>query len=164
MNIAIIVAMAMNGCIGRQGQLPWRIPGDLRFFKETTMRHPIIMGRKTFDSIGKPLPGRYNIVISRTPREPGAGYCYVTSLTQALLVAEPHLPCDATVFIIGGGEIYKEALPFADTIYMTHVPEIVKDGDAFFPTFSGEGWDRETVECLDDPNHGVICISRYNKR
>ena len=164
MNIAIIVAMAMNGCIGRHGQIPWRIPEDLRFFKKTTLGHPIIMGRKTFDSIGKPLPGRHNIVITRSPKESTPDLTYVTTMTAAMIEAEKYLSADATAFVIGGGEIYKDFLPFAETVYITHVPDIITDGDVFFPTFNAEGWDCETVQCLDDPNHGVIRISKYTKR
>lgn len=164
MDIAIIVAMGMNGCIGKDGGLPWRIPGDLRFFKETTLGHPIIMGRKTYDSIGKPLPGRQNIVITRSPKPAEGNLCYVSSLTQALLEAEKHLPADATAFVIGGGEIYKEALPFANVVYITHVPELVKDADTFFPLFHADQYHSETVACLDDPNHGFIRIARYTKK
>ena len=138
----LIAAVAANGVIGAGNRMPWRLPEDLRHFKEVTLGHPVIMGRKTFDSIlaslGKPLPGRENIVVSRQAGLEIAGVSIASSIEGALAfcIGEP------VVFVIGGGEIYRAALPLADGIVMT---EIRKDyaGDTKFPEFERSAF-RET--------------------
>ena len=135
--VYLVAAVAANGIIGAGNRMPWHLPEDLRHLKEVTMGHPVIMGRKTFDSIlaslGKPLPGRENIVVSRTPGLEIEGVSIASSIEGALAfcIGEP------VVFVIGGGEVYKAALPLADGIVMT---EIKKDyaGDTKFPE-----WDRD---------------------
>lgn len=138
MRVSLIVAMAANGVIGRDNGLPWRLPADLRLFKKLTMGHALILGRKTYESIGRPLPGRRMIVITRRPDwwTPGAeGVEVVHSLEEALSLAAG----DGEVFVAGGGEIYREALPRADRIYLTQV-EAEVDGDTRFPDFDPSDW------------------------
>lgn len=130
MMLSLIVAMTRARVIGINNTLPWRLPGDLKRFKQITMGHPIVMGRKTFDSIGKALPGRRNVVITRQADLVIPGADVVHSLTEALLLLHD-VP---EVFIIGGAQIFEEALPLADKLYVTWIEEDIK-GDAFFPDF-----------------------------
>ncbi|MCL5784802.1 MAG: dihydrofolate reductase [Patescibacteria group bacterium] len=133
--VSIIVAIAgQKRVIGTQGGMPWYIPQELKRFKEITMGHPIIMGRKTFESIGKALPGRTNIVITRDPSFQSEGVIVVNSLEEALQKAKGQ-PGDEEIFIIGGGEIYKQALPLTDKLYLTMIDKEIK-GDTFFPDYS----------------------------
>ena len=126
--ISIIVAASENGVIGRQGELPWRLSDDLQHFKAITMGKPIIMGRKTWESIGRPLPGRRNIVITRQRGFAADGCDVVASLDDAITAAE-----DAQeIVVIGGSQIYALALPLAERIYLTRVHADV-EGDASFP-------------------------------
>lgn len=133
MIISIIAAVAENGVIGREGRLPWNLPEDLAHFKRTTMGHPIIMGRKTHESIGRPLPGRTNIIITGNNDYRAAGCVVVHSLQQAFKA------CGAAgeVFIVGGASVYAEAMPFASRIYLTRVKTMV-DGDARFPAIPSD--------------------------
>ena len=137
MRISIIVAVSKNGVIGRDNQLIWRLPNDLKQFKQLTMGHPMIMGRKTFDSIGKPLPGRTSIVVSRNPAWQSDGCATVNSLEAALEMARQTNTDE--VFVIGGAEIYRLALPFTHKIYLTQVHAEVA-GDAFFEIPNPEDW------------------------
>lgn len=139
MKIHVIVAAASNGVIGKDGAMPWRIPEDLKRFKALTMGHPILMGRKTWDSIGRPLPGRENIVITRQKLDL-AGATVVRSLDEALDHARARGATDA--FVIGGGEIYQQALPRADVVHLTAV-HAAFEGDVRFPALGG-AW-RETA-------------------
>ena len=138
MSIAILVAMAKNGTIGIDNALPWRCPEDLKRFKELTMGHSMIMGRKTFDSIGRALPGRTTIVVTRNANLRIEGCLIAHSLHQALKMCEK----DAQVFIVGGAEIYAQSLGLADTLYITEIQHDVP-GDAHFPEFDRTAW-RET--------------------
>lgn len=138
MHVSIVVAVAENGAIGKNNALLWRLPDDLKFFKAVTMGKPIVMGRKTFDSIGKPLPGRKNIVVSRQQGLRIAG-CDVAPSVQAALQLAGDAPEAA---IIGGAEIYRQALPLTQTIYLTRV-HAKFEGDVFFPEVSADEW-RET--------------------
>ena len=137
MRISIIVAVSKNGVIGRDNQLIWRLPNDLKQFKQLTMGHPMIMGRKTFESIGKPLPGRTSIVVSRNPAWQADGCATVNSLEAALGTARQ--TDTEEVFVIGGAEIYRLALPFTHKIYLTQVHAEVA-GDAFFEIPNPEDW------------------------
>lgn len=137
MIVALVVAMAENRVIGKDGGLPWHIPGDLKLFKQTTMGKPIIMGRKTWQSIGHPLPGRTNIVITRDPAYKADGAQVTGSLEQALDVAADLGALEAMV--IGGAEIYRLALPKADRLYVTRVA-LSPQGDAYFPEFDTDCW------------------------
>ncbi|MFZ5540690.1 MAG: dihydrofolate reductase [Pseudomonadota bacterium] len=133
--VTLIAAVARNGVIGRAGAIPWRIPGDLARFKRITMGHPVIMGRRTWESLGRPLPGRRNIVISRTPGFAPAGAEVFASLGAALAAC-----ADASeVFVIGGTEAYREALPLADRLLLTEIDADI-EGDAHFPPFDRGAW------------------------
>jgi dihydrofolate reductase len=142
--VSIIVAAAENGVIGRQGQLPWQLPADLQHFKALTLGHPIVMGRRTFESIGRALPGRTNIVVTGQPAWPApAGVLVAHSLPEALALAAQQ-PGGEDVCIIGGGEIYRQALPATDVVHLTEVHTTVPDGDAFFPKLPPTTWREET--------------------
>lgn len=143
--IALIVAVADNGVIGRNGQLPWQLPLDLKHFKQLSLGHPILMGRRTFESIGRPLPGRTNVVVTRQPDWSAPGCEVVHSLAQGLEVAATK-PSGELICVIGGGEIYQAALPAADIVYLTEVHHAVPDGDAFFPTLPPAEWREEARE------------------
>jgi dihydrofolate reductase len=138
MKISIIVATSQNLAIGNNGKLPWHLADDLKHFKQTTLKKPIIMGRKTFESIGRPLPQRQNIVISRTTTEI-AGCQVFSSLEHAISAAIAAVNTANEIMIIGGSEIYKSALPIANRIYLTKVQCTVK-GDAFFPHIDMSEW------------------------
>ncbi len=128
MIVSIIAAVASNGVVGRDGGLPWHLPADLRRFRELTTGHAVIMGRKTFESIGRPLPERRTIVISRSADFHAAGVTVANSLPAALALAAG----EDEVFVCGGGEIYCQALPLADRIYLTRLDRPY-DGDVRFP-------------------------------
>ena len=135
--ISLILAMADNGTIGHENSLPWHLPNDLKFFKESTMGKPIIMGRKTYESIGRPLPGRTNIVISRTLDTFDIPGCIVfQSLDDAITHVENTLVAPE-IMIMGGAQIYKEALPLMNRLYLTHVHANV-EGDTQMPPFHFE--------------------------
>ena len=139
--LAVIVAAAENGVIGRNNALPWHLSEDLRYFKRVTMGKPIVMGRKTYESIGRPLPGRSNIVISRSPDFEAEGIRVVASLDEALSLATDIAEIDGAeeLVVIGGGEIYAAAIPRADRLYLTEVHAAI-DGDAFLPAIDWTGW------------------------
>lgn len=140
--IVLIVAMAKNRVIGHQGQLPWHLPEDLKRFRELTLHHRVVMGRKTFESIGKPLPRRENVVITRTlSNQLADGVQVVHSLVAAfeLPFLGEEIKRDA-VFVIGGGEIYQQALPYADVVYLTEI-DLELDGDTYFSCLEAEDWE-----------------------
>jgi len=133
--ISIIVAMAQNRAIGINNTLPWRCPEDLKHFKALTMGHHMIMGRKTFDSIGKPLPGRTSVVVTRNPELNIDGCIVVHSLEAAIAASSG----DEEIFIVGGAELYAQAIPLAHTIYLTEIQQEVA-GDAYFPALNPNEW------------------------
>lgn len=133
--ISIIVAVAKNGVIGCHNRLIWHMSEDLKRFKALTIGHPIIMGRKTFESIGRPLPGRTNIVVSRNTELKIDGVSVVGSIQEAIDM----LPQEDEIFIIGGGQIYEQALPLTSKIYLTLVDQ-TPDGDTFFPEITQDEW------------------------
>ena len=135
--ISLIVAAAENNAIGKNNQLLWRLPNDLHFFKNTTWGMPVIMGRKTFEAVNKPLVGRFNIVITRQKGWTAEGVIVAADLTDALRKAA-ETNCKET-FIIGGGEIYKQGIEIADKIYITRVHASL-DGDTFFPVIDENKW------------------------
>lgn len=141
MRLAIIVAQAKNRVIGVNNKLPWHLPEDLRYFKQVTMGKPIIMGRKTFESIGRPLPGRTNIVISRQPDYAPKNVKVVASLETAIELAEDIALIDGAdeAMVIGGEQIYTQALARAERLYLTEVDAEI-DGDAWFPAFERGQW------------------------
>lgn len=134
MTLSLVVAMAKNRVIGRDGRLPWRLPADLKHFRRVTMGKPIVMGRKTFDSIGRPLDGRENIVITRNPDFRPPGVTAVSSVDDALNTASAD-----EVMVIGGATIYEQLLPRADRIYLTLIHRTF-EGDACFPEFDENEW------------------------
>ena len=138
---SFVVAVARNGVIGHTNGLPWRLPADLAFFKRLTTGHPIIMGRKTCESIGKPLPGRLNIVVTRSPDFKAPG-CTVVATLDAAYRAAGDAP---EVFIIGGAQIYDAAFAAADRIYLTEVESDI-EGDTYFPRFDRRDWVETVLE------------------
>ncbi|WP_263080754.1 dihydrofolate reductase [Endozoicomonas sp. Mp262] len=156
MKIAMIAAVAENNAIGINNKMPWYLPGDLRYFKAVTMGKPIIMGRKTFESLRKPLPGRTNIVITRDKSYSIEGARVVHSLEDALSLAEDIAMIDGVqeLMVIGGGEIYRQALPKAGRLYLTKVYQSF-EGDAFFPEIDQGQWQEVAREDhqTDDEQH-----------
>jgi dihydrofolate reductase len=141
MRRSLVVAVARNGVIGRDNQLPWKLPDDLAYFKRVTMGHPIVMGRRTWESIGKPLAGRKNIVVTHQPDYQAPGCTVVHSLEEAWSAAG-----DADeVCVIGGTTLFEESLPLADRIHLTEV-EAEVEGDTFFPPFDRGEWDEREVQ------------------
>jgi dihydrofolate reductase len=146
--IVLIAAVARNGVIGRDNDLPWRLPEDLQFFRRTTMGHPVLMGRRNWDSLPakfRPLPGRHNLVLTRNPDWQAEGATVVHSLAQAL----DRLGDAPVLYVIGGGELYRLALPLADEIVLTEIDREV-DGDVHFPA-----WDRSAFEVTARETHPV---------
>jgi len=141
MKVALIAALAQNRTIGINNQLPWHLPNDLKYFKRTTMDKPILMGRKTYDSIGRPLPGRTNIVLTRDQEFKAEGVIVANSLEQAIESARNvgAVSSVSEVMIIGGEQLYCLTLPIADRLYLTQVHAQV-EGDAFFPEFDKDQW------------------------
>lgn len=132
--VTLIAALASNGAIGFAGSMPWHLPGELKHFKEATMGKPIVMGRRTWESIGRPLPGRQNIIVTRDP-EYHAGMCdVVRSLEEALHVAR-----GSEVMIIGGGQLYAQALPLATRMILTEI-EHAPEADTWFPEWDRSAW------------------------
>jgi dihydrofolate reductase len=163
MKITLVVAMAENGVIGRGGELPWRLSTDLKRFKAETMGKPVVMGRKTWESIGRPLPGRRNVVISRNPTYEAPGADVVGSLDEALELARGDAAPE--VAVIGGGEIFRQALEVADQLSVTHVRAEI-DGDAHFPEIDESLWtevSREEVPAGEKDDHATRYVV-YQRR
>jgi dihydrofolate reductase len=159
MPLSLIVAYAENRTIGRENTLPWKLAGDLAHFKRTTLGHPIIMGRKTWDSLGRPLPGRRNIVISRDGSKAAQGAEFVTSLAEALKRLSPN----EHAYIIGGAQIYQQALPLVDHVVATEVKAVV-EGDAFFAALDTSQW-KEVSRISQPPENGIAYdIVQYDRR
>jgi len=137
MRISAIAAMSKNRIIGKDNQIPWYLPADLRFFQRTTMGHHVIMGRKNYESLGKPLKRRSNIIITRNPYFISSGCLVVHTLEEALSLA--HEGGEEEAFIIGGGEIYRLALDYLDRIYLTTI-DLITDGDVTFPEIDPDQW------------------------
>ncbi|MCD8186305.1 MAG: dihydrofolate reductase [Rikenellaceae bacterium] len=142
--VSIIVAIAQNGIIGSDNRLIWHISEDLKRFKAITSGHPVIMGRKTYESLGRPLPNRLNVVISRNPDYSGEGITVTDSLEKAIGL----FPADQEIFVIGGAEVYRQALPLADRLYLT---EVCADytGDTAFPSWNRQEWELISQERYD---------------
>ncbi|HVM76780.1 MAG TPA: dihydrofolate reductase [Candidatus Paceibacterota bacterium] len=143
MEIAIIAAMGENRVIGNHGTIPWHLPADFKHFKEITMGHPVLMGRKTFESIGKPLPGRMNIVITRDEGFAMGGVTAAHSLEAAIAIGAKH--DSKKIFIIGGGQIYERAMAVATAIYLTVVHGTF-EGDVLFPEMPAGQWSLVSTE------------------
>ncbi len=159
--LSIIVAMSEDGVIGRGGELPWHLPADLQHFKSLTMGHAMIMGRKTFDSIGRALPGRTSIVLTRRGEIRVPGVLTARSLNEALDLT----PGDAEVFVIGGGELFAQALPRADRLYVTIVHTRIPDGDTYFPQVDLATWQLviERHRQADDENAHAMTFRMYER-
>ena len=153
MRVSIIAAVAANGVIGRAGGLPWRLPADLRRFKQITMGHHMIMGRTTYESVGRPLPGRTTIVLTRDRSWSADGVVVAHSLNEAVEVARQ--AGDDEVFVTGGSSVYREGLERADRMYLTEVHADV-DGDTVFPRWSRSQWREVEREDLPvDASHSL---------
>jgi dihydrofolate reductase len=147
MRISMIVAMAVNRVIGREGDIPWKIPGEQKRFKQITLGHCILMGRKTYQSIRRPLPQRINVVITRQAAYPAPGCIIAGSLPEALQAC----PVDEEeAFICGGGQLYQEALPQTDRIYLSILPRIV-EGDTYFPEWPADEFSLTSAETVIGP-------------
>lgn len=149
--ISLIVAAASNNGIGKNNRLLWHLPNDMKFFKNTTWGMVVIMGRKTFESVGKPLPGRMNIVITAQQNWQAAGVQVARSLEEAIAIAEA--ANFKEIFIIGGGEIYRQAMPLAQCIYLTRV-QAAPESDTFFPEISEQEWKQKgKLDFYKDEKH-----------
>lgn len=135
MTISIVAAVARNGVIGKAGGLPWRLSADLGYFKRLTMGHHMVMGRKTFESIGRPLPGRTSVVVTRGIAQFPEGVIVARSIDDAIAACVG----DDEIFVTGGAEIYRQAFPLADRLYITEVDAVV-DGDTHFPEIKADEW------------------------
>ena len=134
--LVLLAALDRNRAIGRDNQLPWHLPADLKRFKALTLGKPVLMGRKTAESLGRALPGRRNLVLTRSGRVPFAGMEAVASLDDALRLAAD----EAELCVIGGGDVFSLALPQARRMHLTHVDTVVERADAFFPRFDRDAW------------------------
>ena len=138
-NLSILVAMASNHVIGNNNQLPWHLSADLKHFKALTMGHNIIMGRKTYESIGKPLPGRINVIVTHQNNYQIDGATVVNSVDEAIEVSIDDKNSDRQSFIIGGAELYQQTLPLCQHMYITEIQQEFT-GDTFFPKFDPDEW------------------------
>lgn len=139
MTVTLIAAVARNGVIGNGGAIPWRVPGEQAFFKATTLGHTLVMGRATYDSIGRPLPGRTTIVLTRDPDWRADGVTTATSIEDALALAE------GDVFVAGGAAVYAAALPYADEQLLSEI-DLAPAGDTFYPAFDRAEWRESSRE------------------
>ena len=160
--LTIIAAVAENNALGQNNDLIWRLPSDLKRFKKVTLGHHVIMGRKTFESLGKPLPNRTTIIISRNKDYQVEGCIIVNSLEKAILAAKS----DANPYILGGGEIYRQALDHADMLDLTLVHHSFEDADTFFPPIDFKKWkeiNREDFKA-DETHDYDYSFVRYKKK
>jgi len=160
MIISLIAALATDRVIGMENAMPWHLPGDLAWFKRNTLNKPVIMGRKTFESIGRPLPGRLNIVISSKPGE-HEGVTWVTSIDAALAAAGDV----EEVMVMGGGRVYEQLLPKANRLYLTHIDAEV-EGDTHFPDYEPDDWESTFSEFhdADEQNSHGYCFEILDRR
>lgn len=160
--LALIAARAANGVIGKDNAMPWHLPEDLQYFKRQTLSKPVIMGRKTFESLGRPLPGRENLVVSRSGYEAEGARVFSdlpAALDEAMSIAEAKGAKE--VMVIGGAQIYEQALPVADRLYLTEIAQDI-DGDTYFPTFSPAEWKEAAREdhADHDPPYAFVIYDR----
>ena len=163
MKISMIAAMAHDRVIGKDNQMPWHLPADLAHFKRVTLGKPVLMGRKTFESIGRPLPGRRNLVISRDPDYQAEGIELVGSVEAALaLLAGSSVE---ELMVIGGGHLYAEMLPSADCLYLTRI-DLAVEGDTCFPAFDDGQWQRVDCEShsADEKNPHPYSFETWQRR
>jgi len=161
-HIALVVAVADNGVIGRDGGLPWRLPDDLKYFKQVTIGHAIVMGRRTYESIGRPLPNRLNIVLSRSGDFAAEGVEVAPSFDRAIEIA--NAAGHDRLFVVGGRAVYEAALPLADELHVTHVRADVP-GDVTFPSIDPQHWHCEVLEqhSADERHAFAFDICRYRR-
>lgn len=157
--ISLVVAHDTHRLIGRENELPWHIPEDLAYFKRVTMGKPIIMGRKTFESIGRPLPGRTNYVVTRNANYSAPGTIVFQQIEEAVKAAEREAD---EVMIIGGAEIFTIALPFADRLYITRI-EHTYEGDTYFPAYE-EGWSLTSQSSVQKTRDGITYVYQIFER
>ena len=158
-HISLIAAMAEDRVIGKDGDMPWHLPSELQYFKEATMGKPMIMGRTTFESIGRPLPGRRNIVITRSPSKMPPGVEAVQSPQEALALVQD----SPEVMVIGGGQVYTYFMPLATRLYLTHI-DVQVHGDTFFPDWSDACWDEHVLRSVPaTATHPAYQACLYNK-
>jgi dihydrofolate reductase len=158
--------MSSNRVIGKDNKMPWHLPEDLQHFKATTLGHTMIMGRKTFDSIGRPLPGRKTIVVSRNPEWQFSGVQTANSLEQAISFAKTPLEPYAQlpeIFVVGGSQIYKQALDLADLVIATEIEKEI-EGDAFFPVLNPIHWEVKSAKPCTSKSGLNFCIKHYVRR
>jgi dihydrofolate reductase len=162
MRISIIVAAARNGVIGLRGEIPWKLPDDQKFFRKQTTGHAIIIGRKTFDSIGRPLPGRKNLVLTRSRAEPVPGIDFFPGLKEALDWARAEGVAEC--FIAGGEAIYREGLAVADRVYLTRV-DAEPEGDTFFPALPAADWKQVGLiaHAIDERHAHAFTIETWDR-
>lgn len=144
MSVSMIAAVGKNLELGKNNNLIWHFKEDMKFFKDTTMGHTVVMGRKTFESLPKALPGRKNIVISSNAEYQAQGATVVTSVEEALQIAD-----NEEIFVIGGGKIYAEFLPYADKLYLTEINAECEDADTYFPQFNKSEYIKEIINYYD---------------
>lgn len=157
--IAMMLAMDKNKLIGKDNDMPWHIPGDLPYFQSVTTGKPVIMGRKTFDSLGKPLPGRVNIVVTRNREWQADGAVVTNSLEQAIEVANQLETRDNEIVIIGGAGLCREAMPVTTRLYLTYIDEEF-EGDVWFDSFQWSDWHERSRDDLDSATTGGYSVSR----
>ena len=162
MIVSLIAALSTNHVIGKNNQLPWHLPADLKHFKDLTLNKSIIMGRKTFDSIGRALPNRRNIVIT-TQSDYKADNAETYASIDAALAATA---TEAEVMLIGGAQLYKQTIARADRLYLTLVDTVIADGDAFFPTWDPKEWsiDQEEIHAADEKNNFAYRFVMLSRR
>ena len=159
--LAIVVAVSRNNAIGKGNELPWRISEDLKFFKSVTLGKPCIMGRKTYESIGKALPNRDNIVITRNAQFTAPNVTVANDLEDAIKIAEAFAIARsvAEICIIGGGEIYRQSIEDVTKLYLTKVDTIIEDADAFFPEINEADWTtKEIMSVAQGPTADFACV------
>ena len=156
--IGLIVARSENNVIGKGGRIPWDIEGELSQFKELTMGNAVVMGRRTYEEIGHPLPGRRIIVVSGSSKYEGDNICTVRSVEQAIKAA-----AGVNVYFAGGYGIYRDALPLVDVMYITEIHTVIEDGDAFFPEFDAGDYDVTIGETCGDEIKYTRTVYRRKK-
>ncbi len=157
--ISIIVAMARDRVIGVRNTLPWHLPDDLKHFKALTMGHHIIMGRKTYESIGRPLPGRTTVIVSRDPAYQVPGCVTAASIETAMAACGD----DPEIFFVGGANLYAQALPYATRLYLTEI-DIEVEGDAWFPAFDRSSWRETARDCRTTDTGLAFCFLTLERR
>ena len=163
MPVSAIVAVAQNNVIGKDNDIPWYLPADLKYFKRTTLHHHIIMGRKSFQSIGRPLPKRTNIVVTRDPFFIASNLVVTNAIEEALEFA--HDSGEEEVFIIGGGQIYKQTQQYWDKVYLTQV-HLEVEGDVFFPELDAKEWQLVSSEAHepDEKNEYAYTFNVFERQ